>query len=501
MRKFFLLMLLSAVFFTFCENTPDIDEPEPQRPEPEELLAFPGAEGHGRYVTGGRGGDIYYVTTLADYDRNQTPIPGSLRYGIDREDKRGQSNADRYSPRTILFNVSGTIFLERELRMPGRGNLTIAGQSAPDGGICIASYSTVVNNTENIIIRFVRFRLGDVVGGNDGSDAIWGRYSKNIILDHCSMSWGIDECASFYGNENFTMQWCIISESLNWSLHSKGAHGYGGIWGGISASFHHNLMAHHQSRTPRFSGNDLVDLHRNKTDYRNNVYYNYNGNGAHGGEQQNGNIVNNYYIPGAAWTQNFQKKGRIAGLGKGDAWGTWFIEGNIVEDRPGVFHPATNDNWNLGVYNQIAANSLTEEDKIHIRRSTPLDAGIVTTHTTQKALDQVVSYAGASLLRDTVDNRIIEEVIFRRTTYMGPVSKMPGIIDSVMDLKPANAGSNWLPWPDLGSAIIDNEALINEWLEENHPGKTPNDFNEVGYTYLEVYLNSLVESIIKFRNE
>lgn len=456
-----------------CSSQPD-PEPKVEGPTPveEEAFAFPGAEGFGNKTTGGRGGQVIKVTNLNDSGA------GSLRAAI---------NAS--GARIVVFEISGTIELLSNLNITNP-NITIAGQTAPGDGITLKNYPVFIG-ADNVIIRFLRFRLGNEkqVEG----DAIWGRYKKNIIIDHCSMSWCTDETASFYANQDFTLQWCIISESLNNSLHDKGEHGYGGIWGGDKASFHHNLIAHHKSRTPRFNGfrsgtysagNPYPNEH---VDYRNNVVYNWVGEGTYGGENGNYNIVNNYYKPGPATTSN---QSRILVAYKevfqdrpGD--GKFFIEGNYVHGSTAV----TNNNWSGVTYKNGAS-------EVASKLTSPLEFSITTNHTGQQAYEAVLDFAGASFKRDAVDVRVVNEVRTGTATYSGSVTNLPGIIDTQEDVG---------GWPELISLPApvdsDGDGMPDDWEIEMKldPNKANANGRELSTAYdnIEVYFNSLVKQIIQ----
>jgi len=444
-----------------------------------QLPAFLGAEGHGKYTTGGRGGRVIYVTNLND-DNN----PGSLRYAV------RQTGA-----RMILFKVSGTIQLKSKLSI-SNGDVTIAGQTAPGDGITLRDYPVDVSSS-NVIIRFLRFRMGDEA--QQEGDALGGRFFKNIIVDHCSTSWSTDECTSFYVNENFTLQWCLVSESLRNSVHDKGAHGYGGIWGGKNASFHHNLMASHDSRNPRlgetagdaFALTDLVDL-------RNNVIYNWQSNSCYGGEAMNVNIVNCYYKPGPSTTKKERiisiDKNKVAGTSVYDIWGKFYINGNVLEASA----RATEDNWTYGVYNQFHSSygAVPDADKIAMRVATPHNPGEVTTHTAQKAYEKVLAYVGASLVRDTIDKRILHDVTTGTATFMTGGN---GSVNGIIDTQTAVGG-----WPELKSlpapADSDSDGMPDAWedakgLLKNDPTDAQKTSVDGKYPNVEVYLNSLVASI------
>ncbi|RAJ05318.1 hypothetical protein LX64_02475 [Chitinophaga skermanii] len=417
-------------------------------------LAFPTAEGAGKYTTGGRHGKVIVVTNLNDSGA------GSLRAAV----------MEKY-PRIVVFAVSGTIQLKSPLKITS-GNLTIAGQSAPGDGICIRDY-TVSIQSNNVILRYLRFRLGDETKQED--DAINAIRRENIIIDHCSMTWATDECASFYDNKHFTLQWCIIAESLRHSVHHKGEHGYGGIWGGQSVSFHHNLLAHNTSRNPRFCGARYThDTIKELVDFRNNVLYNWGFNSAYGGEGGNCNIVNNYYKAGPATRKSVAN--RIVNPAD-TPYGKFFIVGNYVDGFPAI----TNNNWAGGVHCA---------DKEAAKATLPFPITSIPAESATDAYEQVLQLVGASYKRDVIDTRIVQEV---RNNNPKLGKEQNGIIDSQTE-----AGG----WPLLKSLPplkdSDNDGMPDDWEDAHHLDKhNPNDAAghhlHPQYTNIEIYVESLLQ--------
>jgi len=452
--------------------------------------AFPGAEGDGMYTTGGRGGQIVYVTKLTD-----DGSAGTLRWAVNLT-----------GARIIMFKVAGLIPLTSELRIKN-GNLTIAGQSPPGDGICIKNYPVVLQ-ASNLIIRFMRFRMGDeaaeadkVAGstsyGWDGADAIWGRDMTNVIIDHCSMSWNIDECSSFYDNKNFTLQWCVMAESMRNSVHSKGGHGYGGIWGGEPATFHHNILAFHDSRNPRFCGSRYTNSPlTERVNFVNNVIYNWGGNSGYAGEGGSYNMINNYYRSGIArstgstsyriFSPNADDGSNSQPLG---TWGKFYLSGNVMKN----YSPVTMDNW-LG----FQPVSLGTKNIADLKSTIPFPSPVISTQTAENAYNSVTSYAGASLKRDAVDTRIINNILNGTVSCTtGSNGSTGGFIDSQKDVG---------GWPAYTFGVTevpvdtDADGMPDAW--ESVHGLNPNDINDGvstsldgNFTNVEVYLNSLVKSI------
>ncbi|MFC1653140.1 polysaccharide lyase family 1 protein [Planctomycetota bacterium] len=415
-------------------------------------LAFPTAEGYGKYTTGGRGGKVIEVTNL------NSSGSGSFAAAI------GASG-----PRTVVFRVSGTITGKFSIK---NDNITIAGQTAPGDGICIkGNLSTAA---DNIIIRYIRVRWDPAMGENDG---IGGRYHKNIIFDHVSASWSTDETMTLYHNENTTVQWCIIAEAC-----PKGAsdgHRFGGIWGNNYGTWHHNLIAHNASRNPRWASGCGYN------DYRNNVLYNWEYASSYGGEaHQKGdrrkppiehstiNMIANYYKPGPATDSKVRSRITAPSSRNGDAdAGKWWVSDNFVEGSPSV----TADNLK-GVTKTSSAYRLNE----------PWPAMEINQQTAEEAFQSVLDHAGCSLpIRDKVDVDIIDDVRHGTAKYGNK-----GIIDS-----PSDVGG----WPTLNSttapADSDHDGMPDAWETKNGLDlNNADDRNKVaddGYTMLETYLNSI----------
>jgi hypothetical protein len=452
---------------------------------PTKVPAFPGAEGYGSVAIGGRGGQVFVVTNLNDAG------PGSLREACTSK-----------GPRTVVFRVSGTIVLKSVLKI-SNPYITIAGQTAPGDGICLKDFPLSIDANE-VIVRYLRVRMGQA-SGND-YDSVGGRGQKNVIVDHVSASWSIDETMSIYHCENLTVQWCMITESLYNAGHVKGAHGFGGIWGGNFNTYHHNLIAHHTSRNPRWASACGFN------DYRNNVVYNWGGNSTYGGEKGDRpdtnspqvnpttiNIVANYYKPGPA-TVPGEMRHRIVNPSsrKGvDDYGKWYVADNVVEDNEAV----TANNFNGGVQTEEGEAALTA-----LRLDQPWPAIPINQQTAQEAYFAVLEKAGASLpRRDSIDTRIVDEVRGSYATYEGETykksarvldaSQKTGIIDS-----PADVGG----WPELesfpASPDHDGDGMPDEWeinhgLNPSDASDGPKDKDEDGYTNLEEYLNGTDPSV------
>ncbi|MEO6253940.1 MAG: pectate lyase [Ferruginibacter sp.] len=438
--------------------------------------AFPGAEGFGKFTTGGREGKVYIVSNLQDKG------PGSFREAAEAKEKR-----------IIVFAISGTIHLETKLSI--KGDVTIAGQSAPGDGICLADNSVSLGG-DNIIIRYLRFRLGDkyqrggMVDGNGGDDAFGGVRRKNIIIDHCSMSWSTDEVFSVYAGDNTTLQWNLISEPLNYSYHFETGdkdyehHGFGGIWGGRHLSAHHNLFAHCNNRTPRFDG--IRNAPEENVDYRNNVIYNWGENNVYAGEGGNYNIVNNYYKPGPSTNKNARTKivnpyNKLPSI----PFGKFYVGGNYVEGALEV----TANNW-LGV----SMNKGTEADALAAKLDHPFTAFGIQTTSASEAYYEVLKNVGAVLpKRDTLDERVINDV---QNGTGGFINVQGGYPHGTAYELTINA---WPALKSLPAALdTDKDGMPDDWekkykLNANDAADAVAFRLSKTYTNIEVYLNGILK--------
>jgi len=440
-----------------------------------QTVAFPGAEGFGKYTTGGRGGIVMIVNNLNDNG------PGSFRQAV----------TNKKTARIIVFSVSGTIHLESALSIAG--NVTVAGQTAPGDGICLADFPVSLSG-DNIIVRYMRFRMGDknqkggMVDGNGGDDAFGGTRRKNIIIDHCSMSWSTDEVCSVYAGDSTTLQWNLIAEPLNYSYHFETGdkdyehHGYGGILGGKHFTAHHNLYAHCSNRTPRWDG--IRNAPEENGDFRNNVIYDWGSNNMYAGEGGTYNVINNYYKPGPSTAKNaltsianpYKKEPAIP-------FGKWYVDGNVMPGNNAI----NKDNW-AGVRMEKG----TVEDKAKAKLDQPFEIVAVTTQTAEKAYDLVLQAAGASYKRDTLDQRIINNV---RQGKGGMIDVQGGYPHGTAYEQTVNA------WPTLKSLPApkdsDGDGIPDEWEKKNK--LNPADKKDAtlfslnkSYSNIEVYLNELI---------
>ncbi|MBI5693803.1 MAG: pectate lyase [Verrucomicrobia bacterium] len=430
-----------------------------------ELPAFPGAEGFGRLARGGRGGDVYHVTTLTDDG------PGSLREGI----------RSAQGPRTIVFEVAGTIALRSRLVVE-KSQLTIAGQTAPGEGITLRDYSFQVRRARDVVIRYLRFRLGDEnkpKGAAGGDDTLTTDDVERLILDHCSLSWAIDGTHDLRRGGNVTVQWCILSEALNESLHNKGAHAMCASYRDLSGplTLHHNLFSTCRDRHPTLGSASQPPRHI--VDFRNNVIYNWSKGGTANFCDHFILCLNNTWRPGPetdAAQLPIAMKGSLPDLGRG------YMSGNVFEGREDL----TRDNYAAldferwlpprGRYKY--AGKLADW-----RVAVPPDLGpdAPRLETAAEAFERVLTLAGASLRRDAVDHRVVADLRTRRGRLLN---------------SPAQVGG----WPVLrpGPPQLDQDrdGMADAWelahgLNPRDPSDCNGDRNADGYTNLEEYLNSL----------
>ena len=413
--------------------------------------AFPGAEGFGAMTPGGRGGRVIVVSNTNDSG------PGSFREAVTAK-----------GPRTVVFGVGGLITLQSAVTI-AEPFLTIAGQTAPGDGICIRGHQVSIT-AHDVVVRYLRFRLGDLQKAEEDSFSIVGD-AHDVVVDHCSATWSVDENLSPSGGiADITVQWCLIAESLNNSVHSKGAHGYGSLARGSGGvTFHHNLWAHNSARNPRL-GDNYGKPPYPTFDVRNNVIYDY-GEMASGmtGDCLRANYVNNYVRPGPS---SNRARGIIVFTDTAEA--QFFIQGNVVDGRDEL----TADN--VALFDRVEH----EGRRLVTVSATPFDAPTVKTTSAKEALADVLAGVGAGAVlprRDPVDARIIESV-----------EKRSGkIIDSQREVG---------GWPEYRSGMApmdrDKDGMPDTWerahgLDPLNGADAAKKKAGAGYTNIEMYLNEL----------
>ena len=431
-------------------------------------IAFPGAEGYGRFAQGGRGGDVFIVTNLADAG------PGSLREGI----------RSATGPRTIVFEVAGTIELKSRLELD-KSRITIAGQTAPGDGITLKDFTFQIKNATNIIVRYLRVRLGDEnkdKGAKGGDDTFNSNDIDQMIIDHCSLSWAIDGTHDLRRGGNVTVQWCILSEALNRSLHNKPEHAMCASYRDLSGnlSLHHNLYSTCRDRHPTLGS--AQNPPRYIVDFRNNVIYNWSASGTANFADHFINCVSNVWRPGPMSDPAklpIAMKGSLPDLAKG------FMQGNVFDEREDL----TRDNyaaldfkrWLREGTNYKYAGTVADWQTA---TSPVLAADTPRTQIAREAAELVLARAGASLQRDAVDKRVTDDVRNRRGKLLDSQREVGGW--PVLQSKPAPTDTDRDGMPDAWEKA--------HGLNPNNPADRNADRNGDGYTNLEEYLNSLCPS-------
>jgi hypothetical protein len=479
-----------------------------------QLSAFPGAVGQGALATGGRGGDVYHVTSLLDYKSSQPAIVGSLRHAV----------ASATGPRTIVFDVGGSLKLERSLSI-NKDNLTIAGQTAPTG-VTVWGYPTSISGADDVVVRHMRFRTGDFnvmtanpdgtptnpVGGNGNMDLLGdsadgvnvASLANRVILDHVSASWSLDETLSVTRSRNITVQHSMIAASLNSSLHHKGEHGYGSlVRGEVTAAdqaagdggytFYGNLWAHHDARNPSFGGQQTLDAGQSESDRRrinvnlvNSVIFDWDSNATHRNNDGDvyANIVGNYYVNGplSNSTRFFSASGP----------GSTFIY------QQGNFHDRDQDGLHDGFLVDTPAEIATAFVNFEAGDSLNSTGGGTPYNffswvqdavvSGQQAYEMVVEGVGASLWRDVIDQRVLNELAARtggiinsQEVYRDTFGVLPGIDDLASASRP-------LDWDTDGDGMPNWFEVANGLNVASAADRNTTTLSPLGYTNLEVYL-------------